>query len=130
MDIAISDPLSDAETLKLNQAGYIIELGKKPDSYADIEAQYTGLIKVRADRINVLIEFYQQLDRHAYYDGKDFENMYLTSFLQALINANWQIKAIPVANGWLEVDSVEDLQKYEALADEGKLEQFYKVGAR
>jgi len=122
------NPLSDAETLKLDPSGYIIELGKKPHSFADIEGQYTGLIKVSANKINAFIDFYQQLDRNAQYDGRDFAYMYLTSFLQALINAGWKIKAVPVKNGWLEVDSVEDLQKYETLTAAGQLARFYQLG--
>jgi len=125
--LRFTDPLSDAETLKLNDTGYIIELGKKPRSFADIEGQYTGLIKVRADKINAFIDFYLKLDRNVQYGGKDFANMYLTSFLQALINADWKIKAIPVNNGWLEIDSVEDLQKYETLASLGELSRFYQL---
>lgn len=126
-DLRFTDPLSDAETLKCDHAGYITELGKKPHSFADIQGQYTGLIKVRADKINAFIDFYEALDRDMEYDGKDFANMYLTSFLQALINAGWKIKAVPVMNGWLEVDSVEDLQKYETLASLGQLGRFYQL---
>ncbi len=85
--LRFDDPLSDAETFKCDQDGYIIELGKKARSYDDIQGQYTGLIKIRADRISALIDFYQQLDRGAQYDGKNFDNMYMTSFLQALIHA-------------------------------------------
>ena len=33
----MSDPLADAESLRLDAAGNIVELGKKPGSYADIE---------------------------------------------------------------------------------------------
>lgn len=126
-ELRFADPLSDAETLLLDAEGYITELGKKPHSYQQIQAQYTGLIKVRADRLAAFINFYQQLDPHATYDNKDFANMYFTSFLQALIDHNWKIKAIPVKNGWLEVDSVEDLYKYEQLAAEGKLQNFYTL---
>ena len=53
--------------------------------------------------------------------------MFFTSFLQALINAGWKIKAVPVENGWLEVDSVEDLQIYENLAEKGILENFCRL---
>ena len=74
-----------------------------------------------------LIEFYNQLDPSAIYDDKDFDNMYMTSFLQLLIDNGWKIKAVLVNNGWLEIDSINDLSKYEALAKEGKLDRFFKV---
>jgi len=125
--LRLDNPLDDAETLIMNSDGYVTELGKKPENYDQIEGQYTGLIKIRTDRLTDFIEFYKKLDRTTLYDGKDFYNMYMTSFLQLLIDSGWKARAALVNNGWLEVDSVEDLTQYEAMAKEGKLDQFYKV---
>ena len=41
------DPLEDAETLKLDDEGFIIELGKKPNDISSIQGQYTGLIYIK-----------------------------------------------------------------------------------
>ena len=43
----------------------------------------------------------------------------MTSFLQLLINF-LRVKAVNVKGGWLEVDSLEDLDKYENLAKLGR----------
>ena len=59
--------------------------------------------------------------------GKDFKNMYMTSFLQLLIDKGWKAKAVQVSNGWLEVDSLEDIRQYEKMAEDGLLDRFYKV---
>jgi len=123
----LENPLDDAETLKLDASGFVTELGKKPDNYSQIEGQYTGLIKIRADKINDFIEFYDLLDRNELYDGKDFSNMYMTSFLQMMIDSGWMVKAAMVESGWLEIDSVEDLEQYEKMASEGTLDKFYKL---
>ena len=125
--LRLDNPLDDAETLVMNDDGYVTELGKKPDNYARIQGQYTGLIKIRADKLDDFINFYQQMDCNKEYDGKDFDNMYMTSFLQLLIDNGWKAKAVLVDNGWLEVDSVDDLEHYEKMAKDGKLDQFYKV---
>lgn len=125
--LRLENPLDDAETLVMNDDGYVIELGKKPESYERIQGQYTGLIKIRADKISEFVHFYNQLDRTAVYDGKDFYNMFMTSFLQLLIDAGWKAKAALVDNGWLEIDSVEDLNQYEKMATDGSLDRFYKV---
>ena len=53
--------------------------------------------------------------------------MYMTSFLQLLIDNGWKVKAVLVSNGWLEIDTLEDLVKYESLAKDRKLEQFYRL---
>lgn len=125
--LRLDNPLDDAETLMMNDEGYVTELGKKPNSYDRIQGQYTGLIKIRADKLDDLIKFYRDLDRDAEYDGKNFDNMYMTSFLQMLIDAGWKAKAAVVNVGWLEIDSVEDLSQYEKMADEGLLDNFYKI---
>ncbi|RLA04469.1 MAG: phosphocholine cytidylyltransferase family protein [Gammaproteobacteria bacterium] len=125
--LRLENPLDDAETLKMDAEGYVAELGKRPHSYDQIEGQYTGLIKIRSDKLEALVAFYNQLDRTATYDGKDFNNMYMTSFLQLLIDNSWKAKAVLVNNGWLEVDSVEDLSQYETMAKDRTLDRFYKV---
>lgn len=126
-NLRMENPLDDAETLVMNSAGYITELGKRPQNYNQIEGQYTGLIKIRSNKLAKLEKFYNQLDRSAIYDGKDFKNMYMTSFLQLLIDSGWKVKAVQVDSGWLEVDSLEDIRKYEKMEKDGELDRFYKV---
>lgn len=123
----LSDPLTDAETLKFKDEHFLAELGKKPTSYDDIEAQYTGLIKVRGDVLNAFCQFYDDLDRFATFDGQAFENMYMTSFLQLLIDAGWPVRGVRVHGGWLEVDSVSDLSLYERLAAQNALDTYCKL---
>lgn len=123
----MDNPLTDAETLKLDASGHILELGQRPNSYDDIEGQYTGLIKVSADFIKEFAEFYDCLDRNAKYEGRDFEQMYMTSFLQMLIDEGVKVEATIVNRGWLEVDSVEDLSAYEAMHKSGQLDEFIKL---
>lgn len=125
--LRLDNPLEDAETLMMNGQGYVTELGKKPESYERIQGQYTGLIKIRADKLRDFVAFYNGLDREAQYDGKDFDNMYMTSFLQMLIDAGWKAKAAIVNNGWLEIDSVDDLEAYERMSKNGTLEKFYSL---
>ncbi len=118
------DPLADAETLKIDSQGYVIELGKKPRDLGEVEGQYMGLIKVRADQVAGFIREYGSMDRTARYDGKDFNNMFMTSFIQHLISRGMRVAAVRIAGGWLEVDSVDDLRTYERLAAEGTLDRF------
>ena len=125
--LRLDNPLDDAETLVMDNDCYVTELGKKPDNYEKIQGQYTGLIKIRGEKIGDFIGFYQQLDRNEMYDGKDFDNMYMTGFLQLLIDSGWKAKAVLVNNGWLEIDSVDDLTQYETMAEQGDLDNFYKV---
>lgn len=120
-EIRMEDPLQDAETLKVNEEGFLVELGKKPGSYDEIQGQYMGLIKIRADYLETVVRMYDDMNPLKTYDGKDFKNMYMTSFLQHLIDQGLPVKAVAVKNGWLEVDSVSDLDTYHRLHREGRL---------
>ncbi|MBL6735442.1 MAG: phosphocholine cytidylyltransferase family protein [Shewanellaceae bacterium] len=124
--LRLDNPLDDAETFLMDSAKYVLELGKKPQSFDEIQGQYTGLIKIRADKIPDLIHFYQTLDDQVLYDGQPFDNMYMTTLIQLLIEADWKVKAVLVQNGWLEVDSTDDLACYERLAHSGELNGFYR----
>ncbi|TLD80531.1 phosphocholine cytidylyltransferase family protein [Helicobacter sp. MIT 05-5293] len=103
------NPLDDAETLKL-ESGKIKELGKKPMSYEEIEGQYIGLFKFSYEFLPQVLAFYDDLDRGAMYDSKDFANMYMTSFLQGLIDKFDNAKAVEIKGGWCEIDFKSDLE--------------------
>lgn len=125
--IRMDDPLSDAETLKLNGDGCITELGKRPADYSEVEGQYMGLIKVRGDRVAAFKAAWLAMDRSLERDGKDFDNMYMTSFLQHLIDMQWTARAAFTDNGWLEVDTVDDLNQYHAMLKSGQLDNFIRL---
>lgn len=113
------DPLSDAETLKLNDENRISEIGGNPSTYDDIDAQYIGLLKIRNDYIDQLVKAYEKLDRLS--DG--FVSIDSTAFLQRLIDDGWQLQAVPVEGGWLELDTLSDFRRYRELHDNDELSE-------
>ena len=125
-DLRMEDPLADAETLKLDPDGNIIELGRKPESSEEIEAQYIGLTRVSADLAEEFLRSYLELDPNGPYDGKDRDNMYMTSFLQYMIDSGRPLKAVPIHKGWLEFDTVEDLATYRRLGSEKRFQEQYR----
>jgi L-glutamine-phosphate cytidylyltransferase len=106
----MEDPLKDVETLKIDDNGHIKELGKKPNSYSDIEGQYIGLIKIRKDVVKQVKGYYQDLDKEALYDGKDYNNMYMTSFLQIIADNIIPLTPVYINSGWIEIDEPSDLK--------------------
>ncbi|EAC1839722.1 phosphocholine cytidylyltransferase family protein [Campylobacter lari] len=103
------NPLDDAETLKLDN-DFIVELGKKAKSYDEIQGQYIGLFKFSRHFLKEVLKTYDELDRTLLYDEKDFKNMYMTSFLQILINKYKNAKAIEINGNWCEIDFMSDLE--------------------
>jgi len=104
----MDNPLDDAETLKI-KGGKIIEIGKKPNGYNEVEGQYIGLIKISKRVLNKVVNYYNSLDRYKDYDGKDFDNMYMTSFIQMIIDNLVNVNPVFIDGGWVEVDCINDL---------------------
>lgn len=123
----MEDYASDVESFRLRNDGSVAELGKRPNSLAEVEAQYIGLVRFPAACHTRILAFYDELDRTAYYDGQSFSKMYMTSFIQLLIDYGWNVRPALIENGWLEVDTVEDLHRYETLAAAGHLDSICRL---
>lgn len=113
--LRMDNPLDDAETFKMTKDGKVLELGKIPKTRDDAQAQYIGLIKIAGNKVAEFVQYYHAMDKAAEYDGKDFDNMYMTSLIQSIIDAGWNVRAALINRSWLEVDSVADLEAYEKL---------------
>ncbi len=50
--------------------------------------------------------------------------VYMTSFLQHLIDTGWTVQSVPIENGWLEIDSVSDVTLYESMHRDRRLHAF------
>ena len=123
------DPLSDAETFSRSPDGRVLELGRQPRSLADIDGQYLGLFKVRAADAPRFLAERDGMDRDATYEGRTYDSLFMTGFLQYLIDGGWHLAAVPIAGGWLEVDSLTDLATYERLHREGALDSLCRLAA-
>lgn len=99
----MQDPLADAETLRMADDGRLLEVGAQPQTYDDIEAQYIGLIRIRADAVP---HFRAEAERLTAEDPR----AYMTTLLQRLIDGGRDVRVAPVTNGWLEIDRPGDLE--------------------
>ena len=105
----MEDPLADAETLRIGSDGFLEEIGRKPETYDDIEGQYIGLIKFTAKGVDSLKHFFLSIDPDGLYDGKTKDNMYMTTLLQLMIDSGMKIRPILINGGWTEIDCQDDL---------------------
>ena len=51
------------------------------------------------------------------YDGNNYDNMYMTTFIQMIIDNLLEVKPIYINGGWVEIDSLVDLKKMEQIVD-------------
>ena len=108
----MENPLDDAETLRIDMNSNIYEIGRKTNSLDEIEGQFISLIKVSKEILPKILDFYYGLDTKGNYDGIGFDNMFMTTFLQLLINAGYLVRAVKINGGWLEIDTIADLNAY------------------
>ena len=54
--------------------------------------------------------------------------MFMTAFLQQMIDDGQPVQSVIVDGGWLEVDTCDDLDVYRALHERGALSQFVRLG--
>jgi choline kinase len=122
--LRMDDPLADAETLRMDAAGHVTELGRRPKSLSEVEAQYMGLIGVSAAFAPRLVATYDALDPAGPYEGRDRDHMFMTAFLQHVIDHVSPVTAVPCDGGWIEIDTSEELAIFERLHAAGQLQRF------
>ena len=82
--------------------------------------QYVGLVRVRADVGGRRgRRRYDVLDPAGPYEGRDRDHMFMTAFLQLMIDDDVRVDAVMVDRGWLEVDTCDDLAVYKGISPIG-----------
>lgn len=131
--LRFENPLDDAESLILDDQNYIKNIGQKTQTISEIQGQYIGLMKFQNDGLTNLIDFYENAKNMSAQDinplnpNLPFEKSYMTDLLQGLINNGNKVKAIPVHNGWLEIDSIDDYELYNKMNQIGSLSKFFSL---
>lgn len=105
------NPLVDAETIVYDKKDMLLEIGKKPHNYNDIMAQYIGLIKFSGDGIRDMLNFWNTISKSKYgnFNIENYKKMYMTDFLQKMIENNYHIKVIHIMREWFEIDNIFDI---------------------
>jgi len=129
-EMRFDDPLTDAESLKIDNDGNIISIGQKVQKINEIEGQYNGLMKFQNSGIEKLKQFYEKTKNQSKNKPNplnphvSFNQSYMTDFLQGLINEGCKLEAVQIKNGWLELDSIDDYNKYTELFSKKTISEF------
>ena len=129
------EPLTDAESLKLNSLDYILEIGQKVKNINEIEGQYIGLMKFKDEGLDFIKKYYEKIKEESITSGKNpinpnlpFRKSYMTDFIEGLINNGLKVKAVTINGGWLELDNINDYKLYNRLFQGKNLSDFIKIG--
>ena len=103
----MDDPLEDLETFRVDEAGRLLEIGKKPAGRADIQGQFMGLLRFTPESWG----WVEQTVRQPL--SKPVNKLDMTTLLQELLQRSYPIQAISTDDLWLECDSEHDIDVYE-----------------
>lgn len=100
-----SDPLLDAETFNISDAGILLNIGQKPVTSEDIQGQYMGLLRFSP-------QGWREVERvRAGLLPKERDTMHMTGTLQKIIEAGRvPVHGIVYEGDWAEIDSPDDLK--------------------
>lgn len=127
------DPFIDAESLLLSDDQAILDIGRKMPSEDEVMGQYVGVTRLTANGCRALLDLTSELRKNRpdwRYRGKSFAELYMTDLLQLLVDGGVDVHAIPIANGWLEFDSRQDLERAEDWWRSGTLKEFVRLPER
>jgi L-glutamine-phosphate cytidylyltransferase len=111
-----SDPLSDAETFRIDAASQLLEIGGRTTRIEDIGGQYMGLLKFTPlawSAVEALLEMLDAATR---------DRLDMTGLLRRLLARKAVlVNAFGTDGQWGEIDSPEDVALYQNMVREGEL---------
>ena len=122
----------DTESLSLFGDGTIRELGSPDPPVGDIHARYVGLLKFSVRGLKIIEGIYEEAKKDHWNEpwqksGKPFRNAYMTDLLQEIIDQGYPVKAMPIENGWIELDTVDDYEKARYWLETGTLKREFDI---
>jgi|LWDU01.1.fsa_nt_gi choline kinase len=128
-EMRFKNPLNDAESLILDDNEFIKNIGQPIKEISQIQGQYIGLMKFQNSGVEILKEFYKKVKNlsklgvNPLNSSIPFQKSYMTDLIQGLIDEGCKIKSIPINNGWLELDSIDDYNLYNKKFNENTLSE-------
>ena len=111
------DPLADAETFQIDNAGRLLEIGGKTRRIEEIQGQYMGLLKFTPEAWSAVADLLAELDETTR------NRLDMTGLLRRLLAGDrLPIGTFATDGQWGEIDNPADLALYEGLVRSGELQ--------
>ena len=104
--LRMKKPMTDLETLKVDKRENVLEVGKKPKKKKDIQGQYIGLIKFSYKHFSHIKKLIKKFNKKY----KDYKKLYMTDFIQFLIENNIKVGTSYHHGNWQEFDKPNDFK--------------------
>jgi L-glutamine-phosphate cytidylyltransferase len=111
-----TDPLADAETFRIDDAGQLLEIGGKTERIEGIMGQYMGLLKFTPRAWNDVEILLGGLD------ARTRDRLDMTGLLRRLLaETNLVINTLATDGQWGEIDNPRDVALYQEMIKNGEL---------
>jgi L-glutamine-phosphate cytidylyltransferase len=111
-----ADPLTDAETFRIDASGKLLEIGGRTATIGDIEGQYMGLLKITPTAWSVIEELLATLDAPVR------DRLDMTGLLRLLLaEGKLSIGTLATNGQWGEIDNAGDVDLYQSMVREREL---------
>ncbi len=104
-----------------------VPFGKPVTDLDEVEAQNIGLLRFRGKGVSALRAARASMaaTRRPWRGKRSVANACMTHLLMEMILTGTDVHAMPVDGGWLEVDTVEDYQRYAAMIADGPITRYF-----
>lgn len=109
------NPLSDAETFRVDENGTLLEIGKKTRSIDEIQGQYMGLLQFTSAGWKLIADYLGGMEQ------EQIDRLDMTSLLQRLITANIHVDTVRSNDVWMEIDSKDDIELFASIWNRGRI---------
>lgn len=100
------NPLSDAESFRVDAQGNLLEIGARVRDIAQIQGQYMGLLKFSPKGWEEILNFVSALPPPV------VDRLDMTTFLNRFLIHGATIRTVPIHGRWFEIDHERDLSLY------------------
>ena len=109
----------DTESLKVDEDGFIIDIGSPNPPLNEIDGRYVGLLKFSKRGLKIIEDIYDSSER--------WKTAYMTDLLQEVIDRGYDVVPMGVNNGWIEFDTVEDYKRNKSWLKHGRLKELLNL---
>lgn len=107
-------PISDGEMIKVEK-GRVVKIGKDVVSPEETHGEFIGLAKFTKSAADAMSAAYHWVaEEHPtapFQCAVSLEKAYLTDMIQELVNNGSLVKSVDIADGWMEIDTEQDLER-------------------
>ena len=122
-------PLSEAENVFYDCSGRVVSLGKHliPKEAGNLQCgEFLGLWRLSSRGCDVWREKFVELDniidsKEPFQQAAEWQKSYITDYVQELIHQGTTIYTALSQRGWAEIDTNQDYERLEAVAEKQKL---------